>query len=239
MTFPKIPSSPKLLYPLLGIGITAIVSAIITTALLIGRNYSQRLEQNSTRVRQIESKTPEFAVNKITIKRNGEIFEFYGNGLVVSFDEKTPQLIKNRRFISNSRLAALFGKLTKETFTSLATNYYSKTDNFVIVIETTQGTKDIIINDQGLEPPPDIIDDIIDDTDDVIDDLDDPPSPPPSISPTPAPSASATPAPSTAPTPTPTPATGGPPIPIDPFTCDMLQNQINDVTVNNTVCLPD
>lgn len=225
-----------------GISVAVIIFASITAyIILFGQKYQDKVEVNPGTTRQLQSGEQTFVVKKITLKRDGQVYEFNSNGVATKLatDGVT---IKNRHLFSNDEIWTLFNTLTKEEFEAFITHYYSAEASYTIIIETSFGTKTIIVDDSTPDspPPPDDIDDIIDDLDDLVDDVDEPPpSPPPTMPPTPTPSPGSTPTPppSSTPSPTPTPSPGSTPAPVDPFRCDMLQNQINNVTVSNTVCV--
>jgi len=218
-----------------------IFTSIIIYLLLIGQKYRDQVDVEPGSTRQLESGQQTFVVKKITLKRDGQVYEFNSNGIASKLSEDGVT-VKNRHLFSNDQIWALFNSLTKEEFEAFISHYYSADGSYTIIIETSFGTKTIVVDDSdpGSEPPPDDLGDIVDDIDDIVDDLNEPPpSPPPSIPPTPTPPpASPTPSPTPSASPTPTPSPGSTPAPAEPFRCDMLQNQINDVTVSNTVCVP-
>lgn len=229
----------KLSFVFLTIFIIGIVGAIGVVSIMIGRNYSKRIGIDNQNVREIKSQRAEFAVGKIILKKNGQVYEISDNGLVISYFESTSNIINNRRVISNSRLSGLFKNLTEDEFLNLLAGYYTSGDSYTLTIETTAGTKTIVFNNQNPNPPPEEIEDVVDEVEDIIEELDDPQPTPPYIAPTPTPINTPTPQPSPLPSNTPIPSPGASPGIVVPFSCDMLQNQINDVTVSNTVCIPE
>ena len=227
------------------IGLAALVlislASVVAIATLIGDRYSQQLNIPTQKITTSNIDTQKFSIKKITLIKDGQTIEINSNGTAIKYIGANSADISARKTYSSTQLFNLFNHLTLEEFNALLGHYYSD-ENYTIIIETTHGTKKINIDPEGEEPPPEDIEDITDDIDDIDDDLNDPPpSPPPPPPPTPTPTPTPIPTGPPIPTPTPTPTpTGGPtPEPTQPFSCDMLQNQINDVTVNNTVCLPD
>lgn len=202
----------------------------------IGNKYAQRITVNQT-PRQVLPGQQSFAVNRVRISNldTGDSVEVFSSGLATK-TENQKNTIKARKFFTNEDLATLFNTLTLQEFQNLLQHYYGANRNLVIIIETTFGTKTIIINQEGNNPPPPgPIETIIEETEEIEDKLDDPtPTPPPLPPPTPTP-AGATPAPTPTgfyqPDPSPTPLNASP----VPFSCDMLDRQ--NVTVSNIRCI--
>lgn len=213
--------------------------ALGVTLLAIGKRYQTRVDVGPGQISSVDLTQKTFYTKKIIMVKNGQAYEFFANGLGYQYEGAAGSAIKSRKIFSNQRIYDLFNSMSEADFASLIEHYFSVGGSFSLIIETTHGNKTIIFDDQGQQPPPDIIDDIVDDLDDLADDLNNP-TPPPTAPPhplptappptTPTPSGTPTPRPSSSATPTPTFA------PAEPFRCDMLNGQINDVTVSNTVC---
>ncbi len=136
----KLLKNPQLL---LGLGVTLIVATLIVFALLLispGNQANPRVDLAESAPRQLETIPQAFAVQKITIRKDGQTIEILSNG-VVTRSSLDLSKIQDRKLVSSNKILSLFGSLTLEEFLALATQYFSATQNLTIVIETTYGTK--------------------------------------------------------------------------------------------------
>lgn len=225
--------SPILIFGVLVVA--ALVVAILVVSVRFGINYRAIVDVPITT--ETNYQEAEFSVRKITLvdRITGERIEILASGEVrVSQNDQ----LSHRGLLSNSRLKDLFLKLSQEEFESLAKGYFSQDQNLSIIIETTQGTKTVDINNQQppTQPPP-VIDDIVDDIEDIESEVVTPtPTPPIIPTPTPPPPGSSPVPTPTPPPPTPTPGVTPAPSPTpDPFSCDQLNE--HGVTVSNIRCL--
>jgi len=198
--------------------------------------YYSSSKNVDTPVRQIVDQTQAFSVKQVTLKDNktGCRLEIYKNGYVAQICDDSGR-IQARKLFSRQKLLEFFSRLENQAdLDALLDHYFSSEFDLEIIIETTQGTKTIIVNDQGETSLDDIVSDIIDDANDLEDEITTPTPPPPSPpAPTPTPPPGSTPLPSpTPPGPTPIPS---PISQTEPFDCSMLEQ--TGVTVSNIRCL--
>jgi len=229
-------------FHLLVIGLGLILMGILVY--LIAQSFSQiytTQTQIEAPVRQVESGPAKFAIKKITIKAKDDCYlEILPNGYVqrVCNDQ-----LYDRILISTDRILELFSNLDETKFKDLALQYFSEYLDLVIIIDTNQGTKTIVINSSGGQSLPDYFQTIVDTIEDLDEELNQPSvSPPPQVpTPTPIPPSpsppvsSPTPIPSSS-APTPTTRTYNPGEPQDSFDCSAITE--TNVTVSNTRCLP-